>query len=90
MNRRDKFKQERVLQHKLKLTLFLCCVLLVAGICAVDYSTNVLMYNREALGFVKVDNYKTHLELSLFNEKVYINTQYLSRDLEKLVKLLGR
>jgi hypothetical protein len=90
MSRRDRFKRERVLRRKFSLTLFLCFALLAAGFCAVDYSTNSLMYDRTGFGFFTVNHYKNHLELSFFNEKVYFNTSYLSRDMDRLVQFFDR
>lgn len=90
MNRHDRFKTERVMRRKLSLTLFFCCVMLVTGMCVVDYSNNILIMNKAEFGIVAVHNYKTYLEVSILNEKLYFNTKYISRDIEQLTKLLDR
>lgn len=90
MGRREVFRNERLQRRKFILALFLCCMLLVSGLCVVDYSTNVLLYNRNYVGFFSVRNQKTYLELSIFNKKVYINTSYVNRDLERLSQYIGR
>lgn len=84
MGRRDTYRNERKLRRKYVLTVFLCCALLVSGLCVVDYSTNVLVYNTNSIDILSVQSHKNSLELSLFNKKLYINTSYIGTDLERL------
>lgn len=90
MGRRDMYRNERRLRRKYILALFLCCALLVSGLCAVDYSTNALVYNTKEIGIFSVRSNKTYLEFSLFNKKLYINTSYINRDMERLSEYMKR
>ena len=89
MSRQEKYKQRRVLRRKIELTLFLCLAILAAGFCAVDYSTNMLVHNKAGLDIFTARDYGTRIELSFLNERIYINTQYLNRDMERIRKLFG-
>lgn len=90
MGRRDMYRNERRLRRKYILALFLCCALLVSGLCAVDYSTNALVYNTREISILSVQSHKTSLELSLFNKKLYINTSYISKDMQRLSDYVKR
>lgn len=63
-------------------------LLLTAGLLSVDYSTNFLINGQQGIALVAFNNNETNLEVAFMNKKLYINTQYVNRDLNRLKKWL--
>ena len=84
MSRVEKFKQKRNLKHKYITAALLFFFLLTAGILSVDYSTNYLVAGRQGIALAALNNKTTSLEIVFMNQKLYINTQYINRDLSRL------
>lgn len=93
MGRVEKFKELRNLRNKYLFSVFLFLLLLTAGICTADYSINGLMGGQRGLDIIVFKNNNSYLEIKFMNQKIYLNTQYVSRDLDRLrqevKKLLG-
>jgi hypothetical protein len=94
MSRVEKYKQQRNLRHKYMLSILLFFSLLTAGICTADYSINSLLGDESRVNVIELKNNGTYLEFAVMNQKLYINTKYINRDLDKLKqgvsKLFGR
>ena len=84
MNRLDRFKQKRNLRQKYFTAAFLFLFLLTSGILLVDESTNFLLSGKHGIRFVELNQMENRLEIVVMNEKLYINTQYIQRDLKHL------
>ena len=90
MGRLEKYKQKRNLRLKYTMAALLFFFLLTAGILTVDYSTNYLINGQQGIALVAFNNKTSSLEIVLMNHKLYINTQYVNRDLDKLKSELQR
>jgi len=88
LGRLEKFKQKRNLRRKYFLAALLFFLLLTAGLLSVDYSTNFLINGQHGIAMVAFSNKEANLEVAFMNKKLYINTQYINRDLKKLKKRL--
>lgn len=89
MSRLEEFRQKRSLRRKYLLAALLFFLLLSAGLLSVDYSTNFLINGQQGAEFISFNNKGSNLEIAFMNKKLYINTQYINRDLEKLKKRFG-
>ena len=89
MSRVEKYKLKRTHRQKYVSAALLFFFLLTAGILSVDLSTNYLMSGRQGIAFISLNSKPTSLEINFMNQKIYINTQYINRDLNKLKKILG-
>lgn len=58
-----------------------------------DYATNTLITGHQGIEFISFENRQTYFEIILLNQKIYINTQYINRDVGRLkniwVKIFG-
>jgi hypothetical protein len=86
----EKFKQKRNLRQKYVAAALLFFFLLTAGIISVDYSTNYLLTGNQCMAFAAVNSKASSLEIVFMNRKIYINTQYIKRDMKKLKNDLQR
>lgn len=84
MSRVEKFKQKRNLRQKYVSAAFLFFFLLTAGILSVDYSTNYLVSGRHGIALIALNSKSASLEIVFMNQRLYVNTQYINRDLNKL------
>lgn len=84
MNRLEKFRQKRNLKQKYMSAALLFLSLLIAGIMSVDYSINYLVSGRQGFAFATVNSKDNGLEIVFMNQRIYVNTQYIKRDLNKL------
>ena len=84
MGRMEKFKQKRNLRKKYVSAALLFFFMSTAGIFSVDYTTNYLMTGRQCISFVTMNSRETYLEIVLMNQRLYVNTQYINRDLNRL------
>lgn len=90
MNRLEKFREIRRFRRKYISSFFLFFVLLVAGICIVDYSGNYLMQDERRITIASVKNNRTNLEINLLNYKFYLNITYINRDIERIREAINR
>jgi hypothetical protein len=84
MGRLDKYKQIRNIKQKYLFSAFLFLLLLVTGICIVDNSTNSLMGEGSSISIFAVKNHSSYMEIIFMNQKLYVNTQYINRDMNRL------
>lgn len=89
MNRLEKFRQIRQVKRKFLSIVFLCVFLLISGICIVDYSVNSLIRNNKNVGLIELKSSKSYIEVCLLNNKLYINTSYINRDIKRIRKLVS-
>lgn len=90
MNRLEKYRRIRTLRQRYMFSALLSLSLLSAGICTADYSINGLMAGKNGLNIVSVKNSGPLTEFAFMDQKLYINTQYIGRDFEKLKQGLGK
>lgn len=90
MNRVQRFREIRHFKIKLILVISFFLLTLFAGIGAVDYSMSSLLRGEEGLGIFSMGPYgEDYYKVSIFNNSIYINTKYISRDYKKLVEWLN-
>ena len=78
----------RITKMKYVFSFFLFFILLVTGICAVDYSANLLMNDVPSIKIFSVAEKGASGEISLFNYKFSLDTTYVKRDMDRLKKTL--
>lgn len=66
------------------MAVMLLFFILITGMWAVDSSTNYLMSGKHSFEIINVENNPEHIEITLMNKKLYINTKYINRDITKL------
>lgn len=90
MGRVEKFRQKRNLRHKYLFGTIFLSILLTAGILSVDCSSNYLLKGRSGIALAVLNNRDSYLEIVLMNQKFYVNTQYINRDIERAGKELQK
>lgn len=80
----EKFRQKRIIKKRYFAALLLFVFLLVAGLLTVDYTTNHLLLDRRQIAMAAWNNQKSVIEITVMNKKIYVNTQYINRDLKNL------
>lgn len=88
MNRVERFRQLRKSRRKYILVVILFIMLVISGICIVDYSINSLMYDNNQIEVLSFRNSDNCFEISILKNKFYVNTTYMKRDYEKLKGLI--
>ncbi len=86
LNRVERFRQRRILIKGYFTAAALSLFFLTTGILAVDRATNQLVSGRQGIALAAFDNNSSSLEITLMNRKIYLNTQYINRDMDYLRK----
>lgn len=90
MNRVQKFRELRHFKLKLIFVFSFFLLTLIAGIGIVDYSMSGLMLDKEGFGIISVGPYgEDYYKISFFDNNLYINTKYISRDYNRLVQWIN-
>lgn len=85
VNRVEKFRHKKQIRKKYILSFLLFTILLVGGITSVDYSVNNIMQNKNSLQIISFNKLNDSIiEISFFDEKLYLNLTYINRDYRKL------
>ncbi len=90
MGRVERFRQKRILRQKYLVSLIIFILLLSIGIGAADYSVNNLLGGEKKFNIISINNNKPNVELFFMNQKLVLDTEYVSRDLERLRQCLSR
>jgi hypothetical protein len=90
LGRLEKFREARRFKIKYMYTFLLIFILLVSGICIVDYSVNNLLKNSKNIGIISAKTDETELEISILNYKLRLNTKYINRDINKLKSFIKK
>ena len=89
MSRVQKFREIRHFRLKLILIIFVFVLTLFAGIVAVDYSMSSLLRGEERIHIFSIRPYgEEYCKISFFDNSLYINTKYISRDYKRVVDWL--
>lgn len=88
MNRVERFRQRRILIKGYITAAVLSVFFLTAGILAVDRATNLLVSGNQGAALAGVYNNSSSLEIVVMNQKIYLNTRYINRDIERLKEKL--
>lgn len=90
MSRVDRFRQYRYIRRKIAASFILFVLLMITGIFVADYSVNSILRNEKKINIVSIKAVKGNfIEISLMNQRIYINTRYINRDLKRIKELFG-
>ncbi len=84
MNRVDRFRQARQIRNRYLLSAVIFFTILAPGIYIVDNSVKAMIGDDSVPALVSVENYQNYIEIGVMNQKIYINTEYITRDLKHL------
>lgn len=84
MGRLEKYRQMRNLRQKYMISVLLFLFFLAAGICIADSSINGLMSGGTGVNIFSVTKYENSIRIIFMNQTLYLNTQYVKRDMENL------
>ncbi len=90
MSRLEKYRQLRGLKQRYFISVLVFLFLLVTGICIADSSINGLMAGGSGLNIFSVKNDGDSVQVVFMNQKVYLNTQYIRHDMQRLEDGLDR
>lgn len=90
MSRLEKYRQMRNLRQKYTVSILLFLFFLAAGICIADSSINGLMSGGTGAGIFSVTQYENSIRIVFMNQELYLNTQYVRRDMKNLQNGLDR
>ena len=90
LNRVERFRHRRVLIKGYITAALLSLFFLTTGILTVDRATNLLVSGCQGVALAGVDSSSSSLEITVMNQKIYLNTQYINRDIERLREKLRR
>jgi len=83
--RLEKYRSIRRQRRKYRCVVIFFLILLLVGLCIVDYSSNYLIKNEHRIAFVAIkslDDY--NYEICFFNKKFYISTYIIKQDIENI------
>lgn len=87
MNRVEKYRYIRHFRIKMIITFMSFILTLFTGIFVVDYSMSSLLSDEQRLLIFSVCPYgEEYYKISIFDKNLYINTKYLSRDYNRLLR----
>lgn len=90
MKRVERFKEIRIKQRRIVISLFLFFFMIISGICISDYSVNSLMKNENRIGLVTLEKKDASLYLlNILNIEIYINTRYVEEDFKKVKSVVA-
>lgn len=82
------YRRKRIRRKVSFAALIIVGFLLIAGIVIVDISVNRLVSGKQTLSLIDVKNHVTHVEITVMNHRIRIDTEYLSKDIEALKDLI--
>ncbi len=89
MNRVQKFREIRHFRIKLIIIFSFFILTLFVGIGAVDYSMSSLLSDEQRIHIFSIRPYgMEYCKISFFDNSLYINTEYISRDYKRMVDWL--
>lgn len=90
MGRLEKYKQLRGLKQRFLIAAAVFLFILISGIYIADSSINSLMLGSSSPSVFSVKESGSSVEVLFMNQKVYLNTQYLRRDMKHLQEMLDK
>lgn len=88
MSRLENFRKERRHKRIFKALLLSFFVFLSLGMLSADYSLNSMKKAQGEISMVRVIKSGQYVEMSFLNNKLYLNTTYLERDMSNVKKYL--
>lgn len=92
-SRVEKYRQKRIIRKRTITAILLFFFLLASGILIVDNGTNHLVEGNEGVAMATVNSSNNFIEIKIMNRSIFLNKQYVNRDLqylkEKLSEIFG-
>jgi len=90
MSRLERFREARKYRRKIFSSIFLFFLVLITGICIVDYTTNSLLKNENCISIFYIQSGDSYVEITFMNNKFRLDTTYIERDRQKIREFLFR
>jgi len=84
LNRVERFRQKRIMRKRTITAILLFFFLLIAGILVVDYGVSHLVEGSEGSAIAAVNSTDDSIEIKIMNRRIFLNKQYINRDLKYL------
>jgi hypothetical protein len=89
MSRVERFKEIRDRRRKYILSVSFVLIIMILGICTVDYSVNTILLDEKRLSLVTYQTLgEDELQISILNNKIPVNTTFIKRDFQRLKNIL--
>lgn len=83
-SRVERYRQKRIIRKRTTTAILLFFFLLIAGILIVDNGTNHLVEGSDGVAMAAVNSSDDSIEIILMNRSIFLNKQYINRDLKYL------
>ncbi len=91
MNRKIRFRQQRIYKLKIMLIALLFITVLFSGLLAVDINKNSMLYGQPHVDLIQIELLDNDIyNVSVLNNKFSINLKYLKRDLNNLKEYFSK
>ena len=90
MSRVERFREARKYRRKIFSSIFLFFLLLITGICIVDYTTNSLLKNENCINIFSIQSGDSYIEIAFMNNRFRLDTTYIEKDRKKIREFLLR
>jgi len=87
-SRVERFRQKRIIRKRTITAILLFFFLLTAGILVVDCGVNHLVDGGEGGAIAVVNSTDYSIEIKIMNRRIFLNKQYINRDLKYLKEKL--
>ncbi len=85
MARKLRFRNARIFNLKIIVVMLLFMLIVAGGLLAVDINKSYVLYGQTKLELIKIEEVDQDIyQVSLLNDKFYLNLKYLNRDMNKL------
>ena len=90
MSRLERFREARKYRRKIFSSIFLFFLVLITGLCIVDYTTNSLLKDENRIKIFSVQSGDSYIEIAFMNNKLRLDTTYIEKDRKKIREFLFR
>lgn len=88
-SRVERYRQKRIIRKRTITAILLFFFLLTSGILIVDNGTNHLVEGNEGVAMATVNSSDDIIEIKIMNRSIFLNKQYVNRDLQYLKEKLN-
>lgn len=88
-SRVERYRQKRIIRKRTITAILLFFFLLTSGILIVDNGTNYLVEGNKGVSMATVNSSDDFIEIKIMNRSIFLNKQYVNRDLQYLKEKLS-
>lgn len=88
-SRVERYRQKRIIRKRTITAILLFFFLLTSGILIVDNGTNHLVEGNDGVAMAVINSRDDSIEIILMNRSIFLNKQYINRDLKYLKEKLS-